>query len=167
VIVILVPGFTASIDTLHFLRNRLEAEGHIVYGPGFNWNTMLNGELKRLAEKIDEIGHPVVLIGHSAGGLLSVLSAQAKHPLVDGVIGLGSAIVGKVSVDVPYYEARSLWGLLFPIDGPDEVKVFPVGHAMLPFMPCVQDWVIEKLEAIDDRQQLPEVQRPVTARCVG
>lgn len=150
--IVLVPGFTASIDTLHFLRNRLENEGHICYGPGFNRNTMLNSELKNLTEKIDKIGHPVVLIGHSAGGLLSVLSAQTKHPLVDGIIGLGTAIVGKVNVDVPYYEVRSLWGLLFPIEGPDEVKVFPVSHSMLPFMPCVQDWVVAKLEQINAGQ---------------
>ena len=146
--IILVPGFTASIDTLYFLRNRLEAEGHVCYGPGFQWNTMLNGELRNLIEKVDSMTEPTVLIGHSAGGLLSILAAT-KRLGVAGVIGLGSAVVGKVDMDVPYYEARSLWGLLFPVRGAEEVKVFPVLHSALPLVPCVQEWVLEKVRELD------------------
>ena len=32
--------------------------------------------------------------------------------------------------------------------GPDEVKVFPVGHSTMPLTPCVHDWVLDKLEEI-------------------
>jgi len=146
--IILVPGFTASIDTLQFLRTRLEAEGHVCYSPGFNWNTLINGELKNLTDTIDNIPGPVVLIGHSAGGLLAVLAASQRLDVV-GVVGLGSPLVGRVDLDVPYYEARSFWGWLLPISGAEEVKAFPVGHSFLPFMPCVQDWVIQKVREIN------------------
>ena len=148
--IILVPGFTASVDTLHFLRTRLEAEGHVCYGPGFNWNTLVNGEFQNLIDVINGLCGQVVLIGHSAGGLLSVLAADTNLGLdVAGVIGLGSAVVGRVDLDVPYYEARSLIGWLLPLCGADEVKVFPIGHAGLPMAPCVQKWVLAKVREIN------------------
>ncbi len=54
-----------------------------------------------------------------------------------------------MNLDVPYYEGRSLLGgLLVPLVGPDEVKIFPTGHASLPFTACVQDWLLDKLEEI-------------------
>ncbi len=145
--IILIPGFTASIDTLQFLRTRLEAEGHTCHGPGFNWNTLINCEFQNLIRAIDNISGPVVLIGHIAGGLLAVRAASQRLD-VAGVVGLGSAVVGRIDLDVPYYEARSLMGWLLPITGAEEVKPFPVSHAALPFMPCVQEWVLRKLEEI-------------------
>ena len=145
--IILIPGFTASIDTLQCLRTRLEAEGHIIHGPGFNWNTLINGEFENLINAIDSIPGPVVLIGHSAGGLLAVKAAKERLD-VAGVVGLGSAVVGRVDLDVPYFEARSVLGWLLPITGAEEVKSFPVGHAALPFMPCVQKWVVERVRRI-------------------
>ena len=146
--IVLVPGFTASTDTLRCLRARLEAEGHACHDPGFTWNTLINGELKHLTETIDSIPGPVTLIGHSAGGLLAMLAAGRRLDVI-GVIGLGSPLLGRVDLDVPYYEARSLLGWLLPISGAEEVRTFPVGHALLPFTPCVQNWVVAKLEEIN------------------
>ena len=127
------------------LQRRLEDAGHACRGPGFGRNLLVRGELRRLVRAIDEIPGPVVLVGHSAGGLLSVLAARRRLD-VAAVIGLGSAVAGRIRLDVPWFEARSVLGLLAPLWGPDEVRVFPVGHAALPMWPCVQRWVIEKLE---------------------
>ena len=148
--VILISGLFAPVGYLDPLRDRLEDAGHTCYGPGFEVNTMLSGELQTLVEQLDNIPGQVVLVGHSAGGSLAVMAAQAKHSAIAGVIGLGSAVVGLVRLEVPHYEGRSLLGgLLVPLAGPDEVKVFPVGHSALPLTPCVQDWVLDKLEEID------------------
>lgn len=146
--IILVPGFTARITYLDPLRRRLEEAGHVIHSPGFNRNTMISGEFQALIMQIDSIPGSVVLIGHSAGGLLSVLAAR-KRLDVAGVIGLGSVVACNVTLDVPYYEARSLLGWLVPLSGPDEVKRFPVMHNALPYTARVQDWVLEKLEDID------------------
>ena len=147
--VILIPGLFAPVDYLDPLRDRLEDAGHTCYGPGFEVNTMLSGELQTLIEQLDNIPGQVVLIGHSAGGTLAVMAAAARLDVI-GVIGLGSAVTGLVKLDVQHYEGRSLLGgLLVPLVGPDEVKVFPIGHAGLPFATCVQDWVLDKLGEID------------------
>ena len=148
--VILIPGLFAPMGYLDPLRDRLEDAGHTYYDPGFEVNTMLSGEFQTLIETLDNTRGSVVLIGHSAGGMLAVMAVQAKHPTVAGVIGLGSSVAGLVQLEVPHYEGRSLLGgLLVPLAGPDEVKVFRVGHSALPLTPCVQDWVLDKLEEID------------------
>lgn len=147
--VILIPGLFAPIGYLDPLRDLLEDAGHVCYSPGFEVNTMLSGELQTLIETLDNTPGPVVLIGHSAGGMLAVMAATGRLD-VQGVIGLGSSVAGLVQLEVPHYEGRSLLGgLLVPLAGPDEVKIFPVGHASLPFTPCVQNWVLDKLEEID------------------
>ena len=148
--IILIPGLFAPAGYLDPLCEALEDAGHTVSGPGFVVNTMLSGEFQTLIETLDGTPEPVVIIGHSAGGALSVQAAQAKHRAVAGVIGLGSAVAGLVQLEVPYYEGRSLLGgLLVPLVGPNEVKVFSVGHTALTFTPCVYDWVLDKLEEID------------------
>ncbi|KKL73465.1 hypothetical protein LCGC14_2074600 [marine sediment metagenome] len=147
--IIFIPGLFAPAGYLDPLREVLEDAGHTVSGPGFVVNTLLSGEFQTLIETLDGIRGSVVLIGHSAGGMLATLAAAARLD-VHGVIGLGSSVAGLVQLEVPHYEARSmLGGLLVPLVGPDEVKIFPVGHASLPFTACVQDWVLDKLEEID------------------
>ena len=147
--VILIPGLFAPAGYLDSLRDRLEDAGHICYGPGFDVNTMLGGEFQTLLETLEGFGEPVVLVGHSAGGMLAVMAAQAKHPAIAGVIGLGSSVAGLVQLEVPYYEGRSLLGALLPLMGPDEVRIFPTSHAALPCTPCVQDWIVEKLRELN------------------
>ena len=147
--IMLIPGLFAPAGYLDPLRDRLEDAGHTCYGPGFEVNTMLSGEFQTLIEQLDNIPGQVVLVGHSAGGTLAVMAATARLDVI-GVIGLGSAVTGLVKLDVSYYEGRSLLGgLLVPLVGPDEVKIFPTGHAGLPFSACVQDWLLDKLEEID------------------
>ena len=150
--IILVPGLSAPLEYLTPLGERLAAEGHLIYGCGFKWNTLLNGEYGNLLRELDRswpTTDNIVLIGHSAGGLLSVLSAEAEHPAIRAVIGLGTPLAGAHDLSVPYFEARSLFGWLLPLTGPDELRVFPVTHSALPLVPCVQDWIVEKLREID------------------
>ena len=148
--IILIPGLFAPAGYLDPLREVLEDAGYTCYGPGFEVNTMLSGEFQTLIETLDNTPEPVVLVGHSAGGMLAVMAAQVKHPAIAGVIGLGSSVAGLVKLEVPHYEGRSLLGgLMVPLMGPDEVKVFSLGHSVLPLTPCVHDWVLDKLEKID------------------
>ncbi len=149
--IILIPGLLAPSEYLHPLRDRLEAAGHDCYDPGFRVNTLFNDELHTLVRRLDDPNNPMdlVLVGHSAGGLLGVQAAQALHPAIAGVIGLGTPLAGLVQLEVPHYEARSLLGILLPLVGPDEVRMFPLSHSCLPFSTSVQDWVLEKLEEMD------------------
>lgn len=148
--IILIPGLLAPSEYLHPLRDRLEAAGHNCYDPGFRVNTLLNDELHTLVRRLDDPNNPMdlVLVGHSAGGLLGVQAAQALHPSIAGVIGMGTPLTGLAQLEVPHYEARSLTGLMMPLVGPDEVKTFPVLHSALPLTPCVQEWILAKLEEI-------------------
>jgi len=147
--VILIPGLFGHIATFASLRRRLERAGHTVHEPGFKVTTLMRDELGCLLRVLDEVG-PCVLVGHSAGGLLAVLAAQARHPNIVSVIGLGTPMLGKVKLPVPWYEARSLQGLFLPLSGPNETKRFPITHALLPMLPCLQDWIASKLRNEND-----------------
>ena len=129
------------------LRKTLERAGHTCIWPRFGVNFLVGDELAQLAKQLDVTG-PVVLVGHSAGGLLAVTLARAEHPNVRAVIGLGTPLAGKVVLDVPYYECRSILGSLLPIWGALEVKRFLVPHTCLPLCTTVHHWIIEKLRQI-------------------
>ncbi len=144
--IVLVPGLFAKNWTLQPLREKLEALGYRCFGAGFWVNCLFTGEYSTLVRTLKRVG-PAVVIGHSAGGLLAVRVAQEHPNLVLKVIGLGSAVTGIVKCPVPWYESRSLKGMLFPITGPNEVKMFRgTFHALLPTTLEVQDWVVEKLK---------------------
>ncbi len=148
--VVLVPGLMAKNWTLQPLRSRLEAEGYTVWGAGFWVNTLVCGEYESLVRILERVG-PAAVVGHSAGGLLAVRAAQEHPDLVLGVVGLGSAVAGWVRCPVPWFESRSLEGILFPVCGPDEVRQFcGTSHALLPMSGLVQEWVSEKLKGLDN-----------------
>lgn len=138
--VILIPGLMSHVSYLEALKKRLEEAGHVVHWPGFEVTTLLCGELKKLFETLDEVG-PAALVGHSAGGLLAVQAAQARHPNVKLVVSMGLPMAGVVKLDVPHYEARSLAGWLVPLIGP-EIARFVLPHSALPLDRKVQDWVV-------------------------
>ena len=145
--IVLVPGLFAKNWTLQSLRERLESLGYSCFDAGFCTNYLVTGEYESLVRTLKRIG-PAVVIGHSAGGLLAVRAAQEHPDLVTKVIGLGSAVAGVIGCPVPWLEARSLEGTLFPVSGPDEIKMFRgTFHALLPTTEEVQNWVVEKIEA--------------------
>ena len=144
--IVLVPGLFAKNWTLQSLREKLESLGYSCFGSGFWVNCLIAGEYESLVRTLRRVG-PAVVIGHSAGGLLAVRAAQEHPDLVLKVIGLGSAVTGIVRCPVPYFESRSLEGTLFPVSGPDEIKMFRgTFHALLPTTEEVQNWVVEKIE---------------------
>ena len=142
--VILIPGLGSHVSTLAPLRRRLERDGHSCEYPGFTVNTLINGELEKLTATLDRSG-PAAVVGHSAGGLLAVLAAQAGHPNVDVVVGLGTPLIGVVKLAIPYYEAGSWLRFFSPLFGP-QIERFPLPHWALPLAPCVQTWVAERLK---------------------
>ena len=142
--VILIPGLGGHVSALDSLRRKLEQDGHECKGPGFTTNTLLNGELEKLTATLDRSG-PAAVVGHSAGGLLAVLAAQAGHPNVKVVIGLGTPLVGVIKLAIPYYEAGSWLRFFSPLFGP-QIERFLLPHWALPFAPCVQTWVAERLK---------------------
>lgn len=145
--VVLVPGLTASTWTLGPLRHRLERDGFVCHWPGFETQTAVHGELDLLARTARDLGN-CMLVGHSWGGLQSVLLALADNPHVVGVVGLGTPIFGKVHPRAPYFEGRSLTDRWLPLFGPLEIRKFNTLHSLLPFDAAVQDYVAEKLQEI-------------------
>ena len=128
------------------LRERLEAEGFTCWGPGFHINMLLRNELDLLRRRCERL-QPVILVGHSAGGLLSVRLATEGTADVRGVVGLGTPVFGFHKLTVPYYEARSVWGACLPSPA-CEVKRFWSLHATLPMSQTVQEWAIEKVRGL-------------------
>ncbi len=146
--IILVPGLFAKAWSLQSLRKRIEQEGYTTWGAGFWVNCLVMGEYEALVRTLRRVG-PAVVIGHSAGGLLAVRAAQEHPDLVLKVIGLGSAVTGKVRCPVPWYEAGSWIRRFLPLRGFEEMQVFPVLHSLLPDSPAVQEWVIQKIGQLE------------------
>ena len=142
--IILIPGLHGHISVFDSLKRKLEQDGHECEGPGFTTNTLLNGELEKLTATLDRSG-PAAVVGHSAGGLLAVLAAQAGHPNIDVVVGLGTPLIGVVKLAIPYYEAGSWLRFFSPLFGP-QIERFFLPHWALPLAPCVQTWVAERLK---------------------
>lgn len=143
--VILVPGLFSKTEFLSPLRERLEHEGFPCWGPGFHINTLVRNELRLLRRRCERLA-PVILVGHSAGGLLSVQLAYEGSVDIRGIVGLGTPVCAH-KLPVPYYEARSVWGVLLPSPA-DEVKRFLSLHTTLPVMRTAQKWTVEKVKEL-------------------
>ncbi len=141
--IILVPGLFSKAEFLSGLRERLEDDGFTCWGPGFHTNMLLRDELDLLRRRATRL-QPVILIGHSAGGLLSVNLAREGTVDVRGVVGLGTPMFGGRKLAVPYYEGRSIWGAFAPSPA-HEVKRFLALHALLPMSKAVQDWTVARV----------------------
>lgn len=143
--IVLVPGLGTKVEFLSALRERLEDEGFPTWGPGFAVNLLVRNEFELLRRRCQRLA-PVILVGHSAGGLLSVRIAREGLADVRGVVGLGTPVFER-RLSVPYYEGRSVWGALLPSPA-NEVKRFLSLHTMLPMTGAVQNWVVEKVSGL-------------------
>jgi pimeloyl-ACP methyl ester carboxylesterase len=93
--ILVIPGFLANDIMMMPLRHWLGRIGYRPHHADIAWNTDCpNKTALRLAHKVKVIhrktGRPVVLIGHSLGGMLAKSVLQHVPELIDRVITLGS-----------------------------------------------------------------------------
>lgn len=98
-----MPGFGGSDPDLAVLRRWLERRGYRPVGAGLGMNLGCTGDLVarlegRIGEHARATGGPVVVLGHSRGGLLGRLVAVARPDLVAGLVMLGSPVLDPLDV---------------------------------------------------------------------
>ena len=105
--VLVLPGFMTDDRCTQKLREETHRQGYSVYPWGHGTNAGPNHEVVRYEEELlDRIfkaeGRPVILIGHSQGGMAALALARAFPEKVRQVITLGSPHrVGEEAVRVP------------------------------------------------------------------
>jgi triacylglycerol lipase len=100
--VLLIPGFLVGDWTLWVMAGWLRRLGYRAYLSGIDWNVRAperTGELlaQRLIYIVRETGSPVIMVGHSLGGMLarslgSYYPALSSPQVVRHVVALGSPI---------------------------------------------------------------------------
>lgn len=97
--IILIPGFWLDADSWGEVTPALEAAGHTVHAvtpPGLESRDAeragitLRDHVDFVIARIDEIGHPVVLAGHSGGGAVAYAAADARPDLVSRIVYVDS-----------------------------------------------------------------------------
>lgn len=101
--VVAVPGFGGSDPDLAVLRRWLGRRGYRPVGAGLGLSLGCTTDLatrleRRVAEHAGATGGPVVVLGHSRGGLLGRLVAVARPDLVAGLVMLGSPVLDPLDV---------------------------------------------------------------------
>ena len=95
--VLLIPGFLAGDWTLQLLAGWLSRMGYNPYFSGLDWNIDCpnrTGHLLRwrLNQIIRETGHPLIVFGHSLGGMLARFLGANFPDQVRHVVTMGSPI---------------------------------------------------------------------------
>jgi len=118
--VLLIPGFFAGDWTLRVMAGWLSRIGYRPYLSGIDWNVGLpnrTAELLgwRLAYIIKETRSPVVVVGHSLGGLLARFLGAHFPESVRHVIALGAPIHSPLQALHPFIQLtlhtlQILWG---------------------------------------------------------
>ena len=117
--VLLIPGFLAGDWTLMVMAGWLGRIGYRPYLSGIDWNVSCPNKTKkllawRLAHIVKETGTPIVVVGHSLGGLLARFLGANFPKSVCHVVALGSPIYGPLRATRPFVQLafRTLRGLL-------------------------------------------------------
>ena len=95
--VLLLPGFLGSDDYLSIMRGWLRRIGYRPYGSGLALCAGPIADLiARVLRRVETVaaaeGRPLTLVGHSMGGILSLVVARRRPELVEHVVTLGSAV---------------------------------------------------------------------------
>jgi pimeloyl-ACP methyl ester carboxylesterase len=96
--VVVAPGFAGADASMGMLRRWLERRGYTPTGAGLGINVGCTEELvsrleQRVGEHADRTEGPVVLVGHSRGGMLARIVAVRRPDLVRGLAMLGSPVL--------------------------------------------------------------------------
>jgi pimeloyl-ACP methyl ester carboxylesterase len=88
------PGGTYR-QFLDGLRTDYEVHAHDMYGhdPRFPVGDGWHGLVEELIEQLERYGQPAILVGHSLGGMLSMMAARERPDLVRCVVMLDSPVV--------------------------------------------------------------------------
>ncbi|WP_233159619.1 alpha/beta fold hydrolase [Pseudonocardia sp. MH-G8] len=110
--VVVVPGFGGLDASMAVLRRWLQRRGYVAVGAALAGNIGCTQHLvTRLERRVEEhataTGGPVVLLGHSRGGMLARVIAARRPDLVRGLAMLGSPVLDPL-------DARGLARLLLP-----------------------------------------------------
>lgn len=101
--VVVVPGFGGVDASMAVLRRWLTRCGYRPAGAGLGMNLGCTEKMvDRLARRVEEhaarTGGPVVVLGHSRGGLLGRLLTVQRPELVRGLVTLGSPVLNPLDV---------------------------------------------------------------------
>jgi triacylglycerol lipase len=120
--VLLIPGFLVGDWTLRVMAGWLSRIGYYPYLSGIDWNI---GPPQRIAQllawRLDHIvretGRPVIIVGHSSGGLLGRFLGAYCPQKVCHVVALGSPIYNPVQaahpvVGLTFRALQALWRVL-------------------------------------------------------
>jgi triacylglycerol lipase len=101
--VLLIPGFMAGDLSLGTMSSWLRRAGYCVHRTGIRANfdcseeacTKLEARLEHMAGRH---GERVIVIGQSRGGVFAKALAARRPELVEGIVTLGSPVMGQLSV---------------------------------------------------------------------
>lgn len=126
--VLLLPGFFTGDSSMLVMMCWLERMGYRPYASGIDLNVGCpDRKAKSISWRLDYIagqtGRPVVVIGHSLGGVLARNLAVTYPEVVSHVITLGSPVYNDLRAITPTFKPafaiiRALWRLVG--NGPEE-----------------------------------------------
>lgn len=101
--ILLIPGFLTGDWSLQVMSNWLTRRGHKVYPSTIGWNIQCPHQTSillkhRLASLFEENARPLIVIGHSLGGVLARFLSIESPQYVRHAIALGSPIDGSMRV---------------------------------------------------------------------
>jgi triacylglycerol lipase len=169
--VLLVPGFLGSDDYLSVLYGWLRRIGYRPFGSGLVCIGRIDRLLARLLRRVEDVaraaGRPLVVIGHSLGGMLSCAVAHQRPDLVDHVVTLGTARAADAQEDASAPMVRAMADLLLGEGGRAWERVTEHGMLGRPLpdglrLSCIysrDDAVVDWTACLDDdpRTSLYEV----------
>jgi triacylglycerol lipase len=101
--VLLIPGFMAGDLSLGTMSSWLRRAGYCVHRTGIRANFDCSEEAcRRLEARLEHMaerhGERVIVIGQSRGGVFAKALAARRPELVEGIVTLGSPVMGQLSV---------------------------------------------------------------------